>query len=192
MILSRESGHGILRDDSRDMRRLVGSVRTEPVRRPIEGAEERARGDDRIGRPQRTGANAVRDERAHAALVPVAFGDNERAKTAGKRVHLEVRRGALDFVDEVQHVRCGERLKPRRDRLAAAAGGSECSEQPVQGPILAEIEQFVLAAEVVIEVSGREVGRDRNVPHAGRRESALPEGPRCGPQDLDATRVSAS
>ena len=153
MILSRESGHGILRDGSRDMRRLVGSVRTEPERRPIEGAEESARRDDRIGRPQRTGLNAVYDERAHAALVPVALRDDERAKPAGKGVHFEVRRGALDFVDEAQHVRFGERLKPRRDRLAAAAGGRECGEQPVQGPILAEIEQFVLAAEVVIEVS---------------------------------------
>ena len=116
-----------------------------------------------------------------------------RARRRGRqRVDLEMRGRALDLVEQAQHVRDGEiaqarRQRPRDPARAAASAASRRSSDAV----LAEEEQLVLAAEVVIEVAGRQVGGDGDVAHAGGGEAARAEDARRGAQDLDAAGVGA-
>jgi hypothetical protein len=71
-------------------------------------------------------------------------------------------------------------------RSATLARGGERVEEAIDRSVLTEEEQFVLAAEVVIEVGRREVGGGRDVAHAGRGEATGAEDPRGGTHDLDA------
>jgi len=141
--------------------------------------------------PQRAAPDAVGNERPHAALVPVALGDDGRAHPERQRRHFEVRRRSLDLVDQAEHVGDGEVVQAIGERPTVAPRGGEPPEQLVERLILAEEEELVLAAEVVIQVGGGEVGRDGDVAHAGRGEAVRAERPRGGPQDLDAPRIGA-
>jgi hypothetical protein len=74
-------------------------------------------------------------------------------------------------------------------RLPIACGRRQRGEQPIERAVLAEEQDFVLAAEVVIEVGRREVGGPGDVAHAGGGKAAAAEDLRRGPQDLDAPRI---
>jgi len=143
------------------------------VRRPVERAQEGARGDEGVSSGQRAGPDPRGDERAHAAFVSIALGDDARAKAGRQRVDLEMRRRALDFVQQTENMGGGQIAKARRQRSALAPGRGEREQQPIRGAVLAEEEQFVLAAEVVIQVAGRQIGGNPDVPHACRREAVL-------------------
>jgi hypothetical protein len=83
----------------------------------------------------------------------------------------------------------GEVAQAKRERATIPPGGSECGEQPVGGAVLTEEQQFVLAAEVVIEIAGRQIGGDADVAHPGRREPAFAKDAGRGAHDLDAAGV---
>jgi hypothetical protein len=191
VLLRRQAGDGVVGDDIRDMVGRVGALGPEPLRGPVERAEKGARGDGRIGGGERSAPDALGDQRAHAALVPIALGDDERAQAAGEGVDLEMRGGALDLVDETQHVREGELPQPQRERPPIAPRAGERAEQPIERAVLTEEQQFVLAAEVVIEVPGGEVGGDRDVAHAGGGEAPLAEDARRRAENVDAPRLGA-
>jgi hypothetical protein len=122
--------------------------------RPVQRAEKRPRGDRRIGAAERSRTDAAGDQRPDAALVPIALGDDARAEAAGQGVDLEVRRRSLHFVDQAEHVRDGQVPEPQRQPAAIARRGGQRGEQPVGRAVLAEEQQLVLAAEVVIQVAG--------------------------------------
>lgn len=174
------------------MGRFVRSVGPEPLGRPVERAEECTRGDHRISRTKRPRANAFGDEGAHAAFVSIALGDDEAAPSARQGIHLEMRRAAFDFVEQGQDVRFGERAQPFAGRAPGAPDCAEGGQQLVERAVLAEEEQLVLPAEIVIEIAGREVGGHGDLSHAGRGEAALAEDARGRAQDLDAARVGAT
>ena len=159
---------------------------------PVERAEKGARGDRRVGRLQLAPPDAVGDERPHAALVAVALGDDGRAHPGRQRRHLQMRHGSLDLVDQTEDMGDGEVVQAIDERSAGAPRGRERPKQLVERLVLAEEQELVLAAEVVIQVGGGEVGRDGDVAHAGRGEAVRAEGPRGGPQDLDAARIGAA
>ena len=157
--------------------------------RPVERAEKSARGDGRIGGAQGAAADAVGHQGADASLVPVAFGDDERAQPRRECVDLEVGRGSFELVDEAQDV-CGRQIvQAIGQRPAVASRRGERGDQAVERSVLAEEEQLVLAAEVVVQVAGREIGGDRNVAHPGGGKPARAEHARRRAHDLDATHV---
>jgi hypothetical protein len=162
------------------------------VRGPVEGAEERARGDDGVSSGERAGTNTRRDERAHAAFVGVALGNDARAKAWRERVDLEVCRRALDLVQQAEDVRGRQIAKASGQRSPTAPGRGERDQQPIRGPVLAEEEQFVLPAEVVVQVAGRQVGGNPDVAHAGRREAALAKHARRRAHDVHLARFRPS
>ena len=173
---------------------LIGRERTigaKPLRRPVQGAEKRAGRDGGVGGGERASGDPGRDQRADAALVAVPFGDDDRPPLRGQRVDLEVRRRSFDLRDEAQRVANGELAQTLGERAPIAFGGGQRRQQPVQRSILAEEEDLVLAAEVVIEVRGRQVGGDRDVSHAGGREAAAAEDLRSRAQDVDAAALGA-
>jgi hypothetical protein len=145
------------------------------VRRPIERAEKGARGDRRVGRAERFAPDAVRHERAHATLVAIALGDREATQAGRQRVHLEVRRRSFDLVQQAEHMGHGQLAQPVGERPAALARARERQQEPIERSILAEEEDLVLAAEVVIEVARRQVGGHGNFAHAGGGEAARAE-----------------
>lgn len=161
------------------------------MRRPVQRAEQRACGDGGIRRPQLAAADAVGDEGAHPALVAIPFGDDALAQPGRQGIDLEMRRRSFHFVEQTQDVADRERPEPRGERIAVAAGGGERGEQPIERAVLAEEEQFVLAAEVVIEVAGRQVRGGRDVAHAGGGEAVRPEEARGGAEDRHAPGVGA-
>ena len=162
------------------------------MRRPVERAEKGARGDDGVAAPQLAAADAGGDERPHAALVAIALGDDERAQAGGQRVDLEVRRRSFDAVDQAQDVRHRQRVQPRTERAAARPRCAERQQQPVQRAILAEEQDLVLAAEVVVQVARRQVGGEGDLAHAGGGEAADPEDARRRAQDVQAAGVGAA
>jgi hypothetical protein len=78
--------------------------------------------------------------------------------------------------------------KASGQRRPIAPGRGEREQQPIRGAVLAEEQQFVLAAEVVIQVAGRQVGRNPDVAHAGRREAALAKHARRRAHDIHLPR----
>src|SRR6185503_5640530 len=65
-------------------------------------------------------------------------------------------------------------------------------EQPIERAALAEEEDFVLAAEVVIEIRRREVGGDGDLAHPGGGKAAGAEDAGGGAHDRDPAAVGAS
>ncbi len=157
--------------------------------RPVERAEKSARGDGRIGGAQGAAADAVGHQGADTALVPIAFRDDEPAQPGRQGIDLEVRSGSLELVDQAEDVSGCEIAQAIGQRAAIASRRGERGEQAVERSILAEEEQFVLAAEVVVQVAGREVRGDRDVAHPGGSEPARAEHTRRGAHDLHATHV---
>jgi hypothetical protein len=161
------------------------------VCRPVERAEKSARGDGRIGGTEGAAADPVGHQGADAALVAIALRDNQRTQSRREGVDLEVRGRPFEFVDEAQDMGGGEVVQAIGQRPAIAPRRGERGEQPVERSVLAEEQQLVLAAEVVVQVAGREVGGDRDVAHPGGREPARAEHARGGAHDLDAAPVGA-
>jgi hypothetical protein len=159
------------------------------VCRPVERAEKSARSDGRIGGAQGAAADTVGHQSADAALVAIAFRDDEPAQPRREGVHLEVRGGSLEPVDQAEDVRGREIAQAIGQRPAIASRRGERGEQAVERSILAEEQQFVLAAEVVVQVAGREVRGDRDVAHPGGSEPSRAEHARRGAHDLDAAHV---
>ena len=79
--------------------------------------------------------------------------------------------------------------------VAAPSWGSACDTssvaQAIDRAILAEEQQFVLAAEVVVKVAWRQIGGDRDVTHAGGGKTADAEDPRGGAHDRDPASLGA-
>jgi K+-sensing histidine kinase KdpD len=100
-----------------------------------------------------------------------------------------MRRRPLDGVDEAEDVRHGQPSDAGGKRVAAAHGVVHGREETIERAILTEEEQFFLAAKVVIEVGGGEVGGDGDVAHAGAGEAAFAKNARGGTQDLEAAAV---
>ena len=160
------------------------------MRGPVERTEKRARRHGRVAPAQRAAPDAAGHQRADAALVAIAFGDDERAQAGGEGVDLEVRGGSFDAVDEAQDMGDGEGVEARAER-AGAPCPAEREQEPVERAILAEEQDFVLAAKVVVQVARREVGGGRDVAHAGGGEAAAAEDARGGAQDVEAPGVRA-
>lgn len=162
------------------------------MRGPVEGAEQGASSDGGVDRVELAGPHPFGNQRADAALVAIALGDDRGAQPLGQGIEFEMRSRALQFVDHAQDVRRGERAQPLAERPGAAPCIVQRRQQAIERPVLAEVEQFVLALEVVIQVAGRQVGGDRDVAHPGRRKATVAKNPGGGAQDGDAARVGPS
>jgi hypothetical protein len=190
-LLIGEAGDGVVGHDPGDVLRRLWSFGAKPVRRPVEGAEKGPRRHGGVGGAQHPAADPGGDQRAHAALVPIALGDDARAKAWRERIDFEMRGRSFDFVDQTEDVRDGQIAQPGRQRPPIATRGGERLEQPVERSVLAEEEELVLAAKVVIEIAGREAGGDGDVAHAGGGEAARTKHARGGPHDFHAAAVGA-
>jgi hypothetical protein len=162
------------------------------VRGPVQRAEKCAGGQGRVGRGEGAGADAAGDQSANAALVAIAFGDHRGAQPFRQHVEFKVRGRALHVVDQAEHVRGGEPAQAVDERRVAAACLLQRRQQAIEGPVLAEVEQFVLALEVVIQIARRQIGGDGDLAHAGGGEAAVAKDPRRRPQDRDPPRIGAA
>ena len=161
------------------------------MRGPVECAEKAAGSDRGVDGVELAGPHPFGDQGADAALVAIALGDDRGAQPLGQGIEFEMRSRALQFVNHAADVCRGERAQPVGERPGAAPRIVERRQQAIERPVLAEVEQFVLALEVVIQVAGRQVGGDRDVAHPGRRKAAVAKNPGGGAQDGDAARVGS-
>jgi hypothetical protein len=166
-------------------------VRAEPVGGPVESAQERARGDQDIRHAQCTAADSGRNQRPDTALIAVALRDDGAPEAARQRVDLEVGCRSFEVVHEAADVRGSEPLQTCRQRTAGAPRVAERLEQPVERSVLAEEQDLVLAAEIVIQVAGRQIRGVGDVPHAGGGEAVGPEDAGGGAKDLDPPCIGA-
>jgi hypothetical protein len=134
-------------------------------------------------------ADTVRDERPDTALVPIPLGHDERAQAAGEGVDFEMGRRPLDLVEQTQDVGLGEPAQTFRQRPFVPPGVRQGDQKLVEGSILAEIEELVLAAEVVIQIRGRQVRGNGDVAHARGGEASGAEHARRRFQDAHAPGV---
>src|SRR6267142_4421713 len=67
---------------------------------------------------------------------------------------------------------------------SCAAGSVEIGDQAIEGIVLAEEEDFVFAAEIVVEIGGREVGGCGDFAHSGFCVAAGAEFASGGAQDV--------
>ena len=143
--------------------------------------------------PRRTPfANALRHQPAQRPLVPVPLADDADAKGRGEPLDLEVSGRALHLVEHGEHMRDQNSAQPLTGVGHRPAGLGDALEHAIQRPVLAVEQDLVLALEVVVEVGGRQVGRHRDVAHAGAREAALAEDRRGRAQDGVAARIEAA
>src|SRR5262249_40221670 len=98
----------------------------------------------------------------------------------------------FDFVDEAEHMGGSEAMKPCVNSTVRRSGRGERVQQAVEGPILTEEEELVLAAEVVIQVARREVGGDGDLAHARGSESSEAEDVSGSSEDLDSPSLGAT
>lgn len=160
--------------------------------RPVERAEKGARGDGGVGGAERAAADAVDDQRADTALVAIAFGDDETAQPRRQCIHFEMRGRPFHLVEQAEDMGDREAAKAIGDRLAIAPRGDERREQAVERAILAEEQDLVLAAKVVIEIARGEVGGDRDFAHACGGEPVGAEGARRGAHDREPAVIGAT
>src|SRR2546423_2114115 len=103
--------------------------------------------------------------------------------------------GAFNLVEQAEDVSSRELPKAVGKRTAipppTLLGGGQCLEQAVERPVLAEEEQLLFAAKVVVQVPEREIGGDRDITHAGVSEATGAEDLRGGAHDGDAAGVGA-
>ena len=175
-----------------DALRRIGSVGPIPVRGPVECAEKGAGGEGGVCGLQLVRPHPLGDQGADAALVAIALGDDRGAQPFGQGIEFEMRSRALQFVNHAEDVGSGERAQPVGERADAAPRIVQRRQQAIERPVLAEVEQFVLAFEVVIQVAGRQVGGDGDVAHPGRGKAAVAKNPGGGAQDFDPARVGSS
>ena len=156
---------------------------------PVERAEKGAGRDGRIAVTQFAAPDAGGDEGPDAVLVAIALGDDERPQAGGERVDLEVCRGSFDAVDQAADVGRRERVEAPAEPIATAPRLGQGEQQPIERAVLAEEQNLVLAAEVVVQVARREIGGAGDVAHAGGGEAAGAEDARGGAQDVEAARI---
>ena len=125
-------------------------------------------------------------------LVPVPFDKDRRAQPGRQRLDFQVGGGTFDFVDEAEHMGGGEAMKPCVNSTVRPPGRGERAQQAVEGPILAEEEELVLAGEVVIQVARRKIGGDGNLAHPGGSESSDAEDVGGSSEDLDSPSLGAT
>src|SRR5258708_19618634 len=102
-----------------------------------------------------------------------------------------MRGGSLAFVEHTPQMRHDYRAQLCRGAGSHAASLVERSDHSIQGIVLTKEENFVLAAEVVVEICRGKGRRCRNVAHAGLRKPAHAKLSPRGAQDLQASRKIA-
>ena len=125
-----------------------------------------------VAAPQIPAAHSAGHQRPHTVFVSIAFLHDGRAHGSRERVHLDVRGCSFDFADDTQHMRGRQVAQPRADRPSGLARNRQCSAQPVQRSILTEVQNLILALEIVVQVSRRKVRSKGDLAHPGRRVSA--------------------
>jgi hypothetical protein len=169
----------------------MGPVRPEPVGGPVEGAQERARGDQNVRHAQCAAPDSGRNQRPDTALIAVALGDDRAPEAGRQRIDLEVGGRSLEVVHQAPDMRGSEPLQTCRQRTERPPRLAERLEQPVERSVLAEEQDLVLAPEIVIQVAGRQIRGVGDVPHTGSGEAVGSEDPGGCAKDLDAPRVGA-
>jgi hypothetical protein len=191
MGCSSQSSHRVVGYELGDLVRSVRTVRAKPGRGPVEGTQKGARSDCRVAAAELAPPHSLSDERTDSALVPIAFGDDERTEFWRQRVDLEVCRRTLYFVDEAEDMGNGETPKPAGERPLARRSIVECGEQAIERAVLTEVQQLLFAAEVVVQVGRGEIGRDGDLAHAGGGKTALAKRLCRRAQDFEAPVIGA-
>ena len=127
----------------------LGAGRIEPSRRPVGGAQHGADDQRRIGRDTRPSGDAFRDQIADRALVSVALADDARAQSGGECVGLQMRRRALDLVQQNVDVVHQDLAQAIGHRARRVSGAFDAGQHAIQRAVVTVVEDFVLAAEVV-------------------------------------------
>jgi hypothetical protein len=102
-----------------------------------------------------------------------------------------MRGGAGEFLDQTQFVGEREGAEARGDRRAHPHRVGQRVQQAIERLILAEEEELLLAAKVVIEVAGGEIRGRGDVAHPGCGEAAVVKDARGGAQDFEPSGVRA-
>ena len=101
--------------------------------------------------------------------------------------------GAFDFVEQAVQVEEDDCAKFFACGLRSHAASSlEIGDQAIEGVVLAEEEDFVFAAEIVIEVGRGEIGGSGDFAHAGFGEAPRAKFATGGAQNLEAASEVAA
>lgn len=101
--------------------------------------------------------------------------------------------GTFYFVENAVQMKVDGCTEFFAGRLASgAASFFQVGDQAVEGVVLAEEKDFILAAEIVVEIGGGEVGGGGDFAHAGFAEAASAEFAAGGAEDLEAARQATA
>ena len=118
------------------------------------------------------------------------FSMMARRNSSGQHVDFEVRGRALEFFQRVMQMGADDRAQLFGDREGRGTRRLRRRQHAVDGAVLAEEQQFVLAGEIVIQIARRQVGFLRDVAHAGGGDAAAAEYPRRRAQDVQPPRLA--
>jgi hypothetical protein len=134
----REASDGVVGDDIGDGSRRRRAIRPEPLRGPVERAEEGAGRNRGVGSRQFAAPDAGHDQGADGPLVAIPLGDNPRPQLHRQGIDLEVRGGAFDFVDDAADVGGCQRAQAAGQRPAVGSRPRRGGNQAIERAILAE------------------------------------------------------
>jgi hypothetical protein len=123
-------------------------------------------------------------------LVAIAFSHDPRAKEAGERSDLEVRRGAVDIVEQRPQMGPKDPGQSIGRAPAALTRRRDGGQHAVERAILTVKEDFVLTREVVVEIRRREIRGVCDLAHARLGKPAVAEDPGRGAQNLVPPRIA--
>src|SRR6266850_4636177 len=184
--LGHQSASQIIRESFGDFGGCQSTIRIEPADAPVQGSEDGARGEGRIARHELSGAGACDDQLTHTLFVPITFHDQGPLQARRQGAGQEMRRRSFDFVEDAAQMGDDYQAELLGGADPQAAGLLKGREQAVEGNILAEKKNFVLALEVVVKVGGREVGGSGDVAHTGFGKAGDAELFSGGTQDFQA------
>ena len=103
-------------------------------------------------------------------------------------VGQKVRGGAFDFVEDAMQVKGDYGTEFFGCGRFCTSGLVEISDQAIESAVLAEEEDFVFAAKIVVEISGGEVGSSGDFAHARFGKAARAEFAAGGAEDFKSAR----
>src|ERR1700740_1163313 len=108
------------------------------------------------------------------------------------RVGQEVRGGAFDFVEDAMQVKGDDGAEFFACGGLGASSLFEISDQAIESAVLAEKEDFIFAAEIVVKVSRGEISGGRDFAHARLGKAAGAKFAAGGAKDFESARFVAT
>src|SRR5713101_3864006 len=189
--LSKQAVQKIVSESFRNFRGGERARRAVPKNAPVQCTQQRASGEGRIAWHEFAGTSPRHNHLSHAIFVTIALGYQTPVQMSRQGTGQIMRGGTFDFVEDTPQMRDDDETKPVCDGCSRSPGLFQRRQHAVEGIVLAEIENFMFSAKIIVEVCGRKGSGGSDVAHAGLGKASHAILASGGAQYLQAPRQVA-